>query len=288
MRKLINFLKKYYEFISYRFCKPIITVQYENTILELDTRWRHEWNYLNFIKKAKITGPLGIDVWVFSHFIKTGYIVLDAGANIGFTAILAEKSGANLIHCFEPDPRLNKRLENHCKGKNFIVYPMALGNQSGSLKLRLSSSHNQGSTLSDQIVGKFPEVFNLPQEVQVDVVTIDSQFGNYYFDFFKIDVEGFELETLQGSLSILKRNPPATIYIEVYDECFEGVHSLLSEIYAYAYRVICDRNGFCRLFLYDSCVEILERDGFYVMPPSYIYTNSKNKALTEKWTSPAN
>lgn len=253
----------------------------------LDPRWKHERAYLDYFRQGKINGPLGMDVWAISHFVKPGGVVLDAGANIGIISLLAEKAGASEVHSFEPDPRLIGRLEKHCLGKTITVHPTALGQEPGLLKLCISSSHNQGSTLSRTLVAKFPSVFRSSENIDVTVETIDGVFGSKHFDFFKIDVEGSECETLQGAGSMLTSDPPPIIYLEAYSEFIDGIHDFLKKFYHHTYRIVCDRSGRCRLFELNSDIAQLERDGLYADPPSYIYSLNAQEKLAEDWTQPA-
>lgn len=254
--------------------------------LWLDQRWRHERNYLAYLNGGGITGPLAMDIWVFSHFVKQGHRVLDAGANIGFTSLLAEKSGASEVHCFEPDPRLLERLKLHCRGDKIVVHSEALGERQSVLQLRLSTVHNQGSTLNERIIQKFPGVFTKPESVQVNVNSVDNLFGTAHFDFFKIDVEGAEVAVLRGASSALRTNPPSYIYIEIYDEFFDEVNEFLRGHYRFAYRIICDRNGSGRLIDLQEDVSQMEAEGYDVMPPSYIYSLSAHDDLAACWTQP--
>lgn len=267
--------------------KNLVNATFAGHSLQLDRRWKHERNYLNYIEQSKITGPLGMDVWVFSHFVKPGHTVLDAGANIGFTALLAEKSGAKEIHCFEPDPRLIERLKSNCQGDKIVIHQQALSDKTDKMELVLSASHNQGSTLNDKMIDKFPSLFQGSEVAQVDVGTLDEIFGDQHFDFFKIDVEGAELPTLKGASALLQADPPETVYIELYDEFFPETHEFLKQYYPFAYRVVCDRNGSCQLVPVDRDVSQLEEEGMYVMPPSYIYSMSNQETLTDCWTPPA-
>ena len=287
MKKLKRIVETLTRYLRLTFGQRCVSIRFAGHLLTLDTRWKHERDYLNYIKRSKITGPLGMDVWVFSHFVKLGHIVLDAGANIGFTALLAEKAGAKEIHCFEPDPRLTDRLKIHCQGDKIAVHSKALGEKADSMKLRLSSKHNQGSTLNDSMINKFPSVFRGSEFVQVDVGTVDEIFGNKHFDFFKIDVEGAEIATLKGASSLIYSSPPNSIFIEAYDEFIDEVHEFLKDYYSFSYRVICDRSGNCRLFPSDINTSQMKTAGMYVMPPSYIYSASSQEELTKRWTRPA-
>lgn len=268
------------------FGRRYVTTTFAGHVLTLDTQWEHEHQYLNYIERSEIHGALAMDIWVFSHFVRPGHTTLDAGANIGFTALLAERAGATEVHCFEPDPRLVERLTAHVSGKHITVHPLALGEKPGSLRLCLSAKHNQGSTASETIVNKFPGVYGDAQFVEVDVGTIDGIFGNKRFDLLKIDVEGSELATLKGAIEILQFSRPAVIYVEIYDELFDELHAFLKQYYEFSYRIACDRDGRGRLYQADVDVTRMEKEGIYVMPPSYIYSVSRQEELGEGWTPP--
>nr|WP_243760310.1 FkbM family methyltransferase [Aestuariicella hydrocarbonica] len=227
-----------------------------------------------------------MDLWVLSRFVKPGHIVLDAGANIGFTCLLAKISGAKEIHGFEPDPRLTERLKANCRGEQLFIHEKALSDESGSMQLRVSTAHNQGSTLSGKIVEKFPEVFKGSQLVPVEVVTIDEVFQDKNFDLFKVDVEGAELAAIKGAALMLKKAQPSTVYIEAYEEFFDEIHEFLQKFYGFFYRIVCDRSGNCCLFPLDTDFRKMQREGFYTMPPSYIYSVSEQEELTKSWTQP--
>lgn len=261
-------------------------VMFQGHLLELDPKWKHEFFYLDYIKNTRIHGPLGIDIWVFSHLVRPGDIVLDAGANIGFTALLAVSAGAVEVHCFEPDPRLIKKLEAHCQGDRLFVYPVALGEKPGSLKLCLSAQHNQGSTLSERQASMFPGVFRGSEFIDVAVDSIDNIFGSKAFDLFKVDVEGAELMALKGGASILGAKPPRVIYIEAYDQFFGEVDEFLTKFYQFRYRVICKRDGSCRLFSVNTGTAEMKDKGFYTDPPSYIYSSLSLQHLASEWSRP--
>jgi len=117
-------------------------VTFANQTIELNMDWKHEKDYYEYIVRNKTKGPIAIDAWAYSKFVKENNIVLDAGANIGFTALLALKFKASEIHCFEPDPRLIEKLKNNCQGERFFLYNSALSSEPGTMQLCLSSTHN--------------------------------------------------------------------------------------------------------------------------------------------------
>lgn len=263
-----------------------ITTTFGGKTLMLDAKWKHELSYLDYIKRGEINPAIGMDVWAFSQFVKPGFVTLDAGANIGFTAILAERAGADEIHCFEPDPRLTERLIKHCGGGKITVHPMALGNQEGKLKLCLSEQHNQGSTSNARMLEMFPKVYGKAKFVEVEVRTIDDLFPSKQFDFFKVDVEGAELATLKGAASLLAEKPPRVIYVEAFEEFFEEVSEFLLNYYKFAYRIACDASGKGKLFPLGASIIGDLHDDVYTNPPSYIFSSFPQDELSKHWSLP--
>lgn len=284
MRTLLGYLSKSLTLLKYHLSPRYVRLKFSGHTLWLNKNWRHERHYFDYLTKGKITGPLAMDLWALSHFVKPGDRVLDAGANIGFTSLLAEKYGASIIHCFEPDPRLLERLEIHCGGKNTMIHDVALGEVEGIRELRLSTSHNQGSTLNDRIIEKFPGVFAKHESAKINVSSVDCIFGTEPFDFFKIDVEGAESALLRGATLTLNKNQPRFIYIEIYDEFFDEVHAFLKKYYEFTYRIICKPNGSGRLFGLQE--KVSQTHGLHTMPPSYIYSIRAQDDLTACWSEP--
>lgn len=124
-------------------------------------------------------------------------IVIDAGANVGATALwfLWQYPGAR-IHAFEPEPANFRLLEaNFGSHPDVVLNQLGLGAAPARLSLNLGDhgavhSFHEGM-LDGSEVGR----------TEVDVVTL----GDYLrereidrVDLLKLDVEGFELEVLKG------------------------------------------------------------------------------------------
>ncbi|WP_367875284.1 FkbM family methyltransferase [Luteolibacter sp. Populi] len=263
-----------------------ISVPLADKKLTLDLRWKHEFDYLEFAQNRRINGAIGLDVWTFGTLVKPGHTVLDAGANIGFTALLADIAGAAEIHCFEPDPRLAKRLEQNCSGNHFTVHPKALGESSGQLDLYLSEKHNQGSTSNRTMIDKFPTVFGKAERVQVEVTTVDEAFPGKHFDFFKVDVEGAEFAMLKGATKHFESHPPSLVYVEVFDEFRADVFNFLGRFYKHGYQVGCDTTGEGRLFRINEPLGPLDRANVHLNPPSFVFSLEDLDPLTRSWTKP--
>ncbi len=132
--------------------------------------------------------------------------VLDVGANKGqFAAFARHRWPAARIICFEPLPGPRARLETVLHG-SAEVHPIALGNSEGEANMHLASREDSSSLLPLGDAQK--ELFSMDEErlVAVPVRRLDSIVGAGDLvrpALLKIDVQGFEFETLQGATGIL-------------------------------------------------------------------------------------
>ena len=121
-------------------------------------------------------------------------VVIDAGANVGVTAVwwLANHPGATL-HCFEPEPGNVEFLRANVGGRpNVSVHGVALGAEAGSAELTLGE-HSAVHSLVMHDVGS--------RTITVPVWRLDNFLAEQqiaHVDLLKLDVEGFEVEVLQG------------------------------------------------------------------------------------------
>ncbi|MBX4196783.1 FkbM family methyltransferase [Candidatus Pacearchaeota archaeon] len=136
-----------------------------------------------------------------NYHIKPGDIVVDAGAFTGdYTVFAAKRAGPHgKVLAFEPDAKNRKILAhnlNHEGLRNVIIIPKGLWNK--NTKLQFSGSDGLHSTL---LAGS--------KETSIDVVKLDDELkkrGIRKVDVIKMDIEGAEIEAIQGSLETLKKN----------------------------------------------------------------------------------
>ncbi len=159
-------------------------------------------------------------VQVWEQLVIPGSIVLDIGANTGYYSLVAAPRAAH-VYAFEPAPLLRKAIEANCKLnnlENIVVVPIAAGAGPGTATLYLSATDNTGMT------GMRPaENFSGRQET-VAVMDIDGWLFSQQIekvDLVKIDVEGAEMEVLQGMSGMLDSNNPV-IFIEVIGSLLGG------------------------------------------------------------------
>jgi FkbM family methyltransferase len=233
-----------------------------NFFLKLDISNPHEREYLKSIKNN--------DFSIAQSIINKDDKVLDLGANIGFTALLYLKFGAEEVCAFEPIPELAKRIRN-IRTNQIKVFDFAVGDRQGTENIYLSTTHNQGHSLNEEWPVRFSNVFKEKKILQIKMTTLDCVFKEEIFDFVKIDVEGMEEKTIIGGEMFFQRNKNAIVQVEIYDWQFENTHRLLSKLYAYAYVPIIENYEvvqFKRIFTLEESNK-LNFNG----PPNYIYSN---------------
>ncbi|MGE3260752.1 MAG: FkbM family methyltransferase [Bacteriovoracia bacterium] len=145
--------------------------------------------------------------------------VLDVGANIGSTVMRfarAVGSGGRVIG-FEPDgmnfARCKKNVEINGLA-NVVLEPCALGARNARLNLYRVCERNPGMNriLPESPAGK--DYTQVPV-VRMDDYIEESKIENV--DAIKIDVEGFELQVLQGAAQTIDRFRPK-IFLELSDQ----------------------------------------------------------------------
>lgn len=154
-------------------------------------------------KWVRETGKLDHDEYSLGLIlpnIKEGDWVVDAGAFIGdhTTAYLRAVGPEGHVMAFEPNPEAYRCLLHNCPtAKNVFA---GLGEKED--KLRFTTGANMGAS---HICGL--------GDKKVDIVTLDS-YNLSRLDFFKLDVEGFEISALKGASKTISKFKPM-MWIEV-------------------------------------------------------------------------
>lgn len=145
--------------------------------------------------------------------LKPGMVFYDVGANAGFFTMLAAKlvGPEGKIVAFEPLSENIRSIEDqvelngfqHCK-----VVAAAVSDISGQGQMM------QAANLS---MGRLSSSATVPGTLEVLVVTLDDVVATTpYPDFIKIDVEGAEVDVLEGAKNLLVHEPRPRWLIELH------------------------------------------------------------------------
>ena len=128
-----------------------------------------------------------------SH-VKNWDVALDVGAHVGLWARdLCSRFGH--VHCFEPVAEHRECFVKNITADNFTLYPVALGESDGMVKMAIDPENTGGTHIDQVVVGDIP------------MKTLDS-YGFEKVDFIKIDCESYEVNVLKGGAETLKRCKP--------------------------------------------------------------------------------
>ena len=138
-------------------------------------------------------------------------IVLDVGANIGnHTIYFSKVCTAGLTYAFEPSDVVCEILKENIRINNMEydvkVMNVAVGSKDGRGIVDFFNTNNMGCT-------KIREIKDGP----IKVIAIDDLCFDKKVGFIKIDVEGMEMEVLQGALNTIKKDKPY-ITLETWGE----------------------------------------------------------------------
>lgn len=156
-----------------------------------------------------------LETEIIKKEVKSGDIVLDIGAHIGYyTLILAKIVGENgKVFAFEADPTNFNLLKKNIitNGyKNVILIHNAVSNENKKIKLYLCEYNNGMHRIYKS---KFCSSY-----IEIESTRLDDYFEKINFNkqinFVKMDVEGAELDVLRGMSLLLDKNKKLKIVTE--------------------------------------------------------------------------
>ncbi len=157
-------------------------------------------------------------------YIKKNAVILDIGANIGNHSVYwAVKSDAKRIYSFEPVKDffkiLKKNVEINNLNQKIKIFNIGLSNQKINGSISFYDRRNIGGT---------PVKQNPNGNLLLDKLD-NIKIKENAVDFVKIDVEGHELEVLQGARETLIKYKPI-IFIESFPDKKPKVHEYLTNL----------------------------------------------------------
>jgi FkbM family methyltransferase len=148
-------------------------------------------------------GPYGYCDGDFDVTVKTGDIVIDAGAWIGDFSAYASSKGA-ITYAFEPVDEIFCILKNTAK-LNKEIYPIqkGLGDSECQMPIYINKNNSAGNSVNPapyKVIGGMINITTIDKFVEENNIKA--------IDFIKADIEGAERDMLKGASQTLKRFAP--------------------------------------------------------------------------------
>lgn len=139
----------------------------------------------------------------YGSLVPPSSLCFDIGANIGNRIASLRRLGLRVV-ALEPQPKCYSLLQaSFGADQDVTLVNKAAGSAVGKATMMVSDTHIL-STLSQSFIeatsksGRFEKI-TWDKSITVEVVTLDALIAQYGVPYFiKIDVEGFELETVRG------------------------------------------------------------------------------------------
>ena len=139
--------------------------------------------------------------------VMPGDVVLDCGANVGVYTRHALQKGAKLVVAIEPAPEslecLRRNLAPQIAAGRVVVYPKGVWNRDE--ELQLSVGPQWASTASSVVLDRGKK------GPTITLTTIDKMVAELNLasvDFVKMDIEGAEMQALEGAAQTVRRFKP--------------------------------------------------------------------------------
>jgi FkbM family methyltransferase len=185
------------------------------------------------------------EVWetrCIERTVKPGWVVVDAGANIGcFSLLFARLVGSNgKVHAFEPVKSTHDALRRNIKlnsAANVCTYRVALSDTCGEVALLSPDGNDPGKT---RVACDGERGSEMTQSMTLDTFVEEHNLDR--LDFIKVDIEGSELRFLTGAAKTLARFRPI-VMIELNPSAIARFGSSVDRLVAYlrefGYRLRC-------------------------------------------------
>ena len=156
------------------------------------------------------------EINLVKKFIKSGTDSIDVGVYRGVYSYEMSKYSEK-VHSFEPNPIIFKYINKNLKKfiKNIHLYNFALSNQNKTMNLKIPI---RNSNSNKEIFEEYYEMgkatihnennFENYENFEIQTKTIDELSFDNKISFIKIDVEGHELEVIEGAKNTIKRDKP--------------------------------------------------------------------------------
>ena len=152
---------------------------------------------------------------VLLSFVTPDTIFIDIGANVGFYAMQIGRrlTGEGKVYAFEPHPKLAELLQRNAYVNGLLrvvkCFPFALSDRNAPTNMQYPVGHLGGGRVAavGDLLGHTP--------VKSEIKRLDDVLGSdFSCDLVKIDVEGHEINVLNGMRGIVANSPRIKILFE--------------------------------------------------------------------------
>jgi FkbM family methyltransferase len=155
--------------------------------------------------------------WMIKH-LPAHQIAMDIGSHIGFFALLMHflMNRQGNVYAFEPSHQIYPVLFHNIESISGIQsFQLALSNQISQVDYyEYPIAHSEFNTMHPELLENDARAFDVKPTVrQVETVTLDQWISEHRVlpTVLKIDVEGSEMEVLQGGLNYLREHSPQVL-----------------------------------------------------------------------------
>ncbi|KWX56720.1 FkbM family methyltransferase [Mycobacterium sp. NAZ190054] len=217
-----------------------------------------------------------------SRFLRAGGTAIDVGASWGmFTYHFARLVGtAGTVYSYEPHPANVKVLQKLADVNPAVRFRLAaVSDVAGEADLLVPKSHHRLVTAQSSLTHGFDGLARVEvQKMAVPTVVLDDEIpDDGAVDFMKVDVEGHELNVLNGARSMIDRHrPPLLVEIEQrhisfpIGEVFDTIQGLGYQLFYLDRRCLRPIGDFD---LQQDQLSLLKEDEFnpFGMPAEYVH-----------------
>lgn len=161
--------------------------------------------------------------------VKPNDIVIDVGAHFGKYTKLFALLGCK-VYAFEPVPQsFNKLSENSADFSNVKLFKNALMSFSGPAGMFIYEEPNSSWSGMGH-----PDMGEESSEITVDCITLDSfcyKNNIERIDYLKLDVEGAEINALEGMSDLLLTKSIRYLQFEISQKMLEGSNRTAKEVF---------------------------------------------------------
>ncbi|WP_339745385.1 FkbM family methyltransferase [uncultured Maricaulis sp.] len=170
------------------------------------------------------------------QYLKSGSFVIDVGANVGTHSVaFAQHVGSEgFVISVEAQPEVHVLLAsnivmNQMQGRVVALNALASSKQNVSPYVASPDKNSENFGAESFTVEREAVVSKRAVMTSLPVIRIDDM-NLIRCDLIKIDVEGMELDVLNGSVETIKRHNPIIYFEQNSDRNFAEIHSMLNKI----------------------------------------------------------